>query len=72
MKVKFANAEVDVWKLRIGTVVALGSGLWITYGTISALRTFFEPYSGLKITVKEGEVEEEYLSTEILWLEPHD
>jgi hypothetical protein len=72
MKVKFANAEVDVWKVREGTVVALGGGLWMYYGTVAGLRTFWEPYDGIKILVKCGVDIEEYLPNKITWLEPHD
>lgn len=65
MKVKFSNTDVDVWKLRKGTV--LGAGSTFVY------LDHFTVFTG-KVEVRveyPAKFFETYLSTSLEWLEPH-
>lgn len=67
MKIKFANCEVDVWKLRKGVVLMDFCGVF--YHLDNFASTPFRGIVNLQISNNFGEVE--YLSTELDWCEPH-
>jgi hypothetical protein len=73
MKVKFANAEVDVWKLRKGTTLMLsGSGDIVHLKSIDANigKNGLKVY-GIMSSHYDGE-DRELSSEYYIWLEPHD
>jgi hypothetical protein len=73
MKVKFANAEVEIWKLRKGTPLMLsGSGDIVHLKSIDANIG----KNGLKVygivTSHYDGYDKEFSSEYYTWLEPHD
>lgn len=66
MKVKFANVEVDVWKLRKGTVLRWGGEYVHLEGFC-----FFENHVDVKASSYNGKAYS-YESRSLEWLEPHD
>ena len=66
MKVEFANAEVDVWKLRKGVVLGCGSE-YVHLVNFSA----YEEKTVIRVEFSDG-VTDKYNSSLLEWLEPHD
>jgi hypothetical protein len=66
MKVKFANTEVEIWKLRAGTVLR-----W--HGEYVHLKGFwfFDDHVDVKANSYNGKTHC-YESTSLEWLEPHN
>lgn len=70
MKVKFANAEVDVWKVRQGAVVLAGGHI----GHIKRIGFTKNPCFGedvFCIDVETTDCEHCTMSDSVTWLEPH-
>jgi hypothetical protein len=66
MKMKFSNAEVEVWKLRKGVVLGCGSE-YVHLVSFSA----YEEKSTISVIYSDGGAMR-YNSTLLEWLEPHD
>jgi hypothetical protein len=69
MKVKFANAEVDVWKLRKGVVLGCGSN----YVHLEGIQVYSDTKYGddvvIAISFADG-MQDQYNSQGLEWLEP--
>jgi hypothetical protein len=70
MKVKFSNAEVDVWKLRKGTVVKYDYHFYHIKDIVLVDVRHDEFVATLYITC--AEIQERVYSSDVTWLEPHD
>jgi hypothetical protein len=70
MKVKFANAEVDVWKLRKGTVLAREEHNYIQYMHLETFANHYALGHELKLTMVEDGGSVDYYPCELQWLEP--
>lgn len=67
MKVKFANAEVDVWKLRPGVILRdYDNKYWHILGVTQVLSNFAD-----LIVYDSYLTSKSFLTTELDWLEPH-
>lgn len=70
MKVKFANAEVEVWKLRQGAVMGCGS----QYVHLESIQVYSHYQYGKDVMIgvrfADG-TRDEYKSQVLEWLEPH-
>lgn len=70
MKVKFANAEVDVWKLKKGVVLGCGS----QYAHLEGIQVYnhYNYAKTVQICVSFADrTRDEYDSRVLEWLEPH-
>jgi hypothetical protein len=71
MKINFANAEVDVWKLRKGVVLAYEHG-GVNYAHLSSFYQVHGADNFFIIEIDEWGNTSEFKSDALIWLEPHD
>jgi hypothetical protein len=70
MKVQFSNAEVDVWKLRQGTVIKYDYHFYHIKDIACVDILDNEFIATLYITC--AEIQERVYSSDVTWLESHD
>lgn len=70
MLIKFKNCEIDIWKVRRGSVV-LGAGRVGHIDKIGYPTTYYADEKNLCIDFVSTDVSVHLMSYEVEWLEPH-